>query len=111
MAPLDEERCLRILACIGLVQASNLRRRVGPVQIQRVRETADARAAEAFQVYDPNGSPNYIPLTIIVTLVEDSGGNVRIGWHGNEGATGSQWLMKYVQDAIYYYQENVDNWS
>jgi hypothetical protein len=29
------------------VQASNLRRRVGPVQIQRVPETADARAAEA----------------------------------------------------------------
>ena len=72
---------------------------------------SDPEAMEAFDIYDANGSPNYIPLTIIVTLIEDSSGNVRIGWHSNEGATGGEWLTNYVKDAIYYHHINVDEWG
>ncbi len=71
----------------------------------------DARASEVFKIYDPNGSPNYIPLTIIITIVEDSFGNERIGWHGTEGATGGEWLTNYVKDAIYYHHQNIEDWS
>ena len=71
----------------------------------------DARASEVFNIYDPNGSPNYIPLTLIITIVEDSSGNERIGWHATEGATGGEWLTNYVKDAIYYHHQNIDEWS
>ena len=81
------------------------------IQFVKLLSGTDARAAEVFQIYDPNGSPSYVPLTIIVTLVEDSSGNVRIGWHGDEGATGIEWLTDYVKDAIYYHHNNVDDWS
>ncbi|MCU0799243.1 MAG: hypothetical protein MUC62_06175 [Candidatus Thermoplasmatota archaeon] len=72
---------------------------------------SDARATEAFGSYDPNGSPNYIPLTILFTLIKDNSGNVRIAWHSHEGATGGEWLTNYVKDAIYYHHENVSGWS
>jgi len=71
----------------------------------------DERASEIFKIYDPNGSPNYIPLTILITIVEDGFGNERIGWHGIEGATGGEWLTNYVKDAISYHYLNVDDWS
>jgi len=81
------------------------------IQFLDLLSGSDPEAGEAFPVYDANGSPNYIPLTIIVTLMEDTNGNVRIGWHSIEGATGYEWLSNYVKDAIYYHHENVDEWS
>ncbi len=71
----------------------------------------DARASEVFKTYDANGPPNYIPLTVIITIVEDRFGNERIGWHGTEGATGGEWLADYVKDAIYYHNRNIDEWG
>ena len=81
------------------------------IQFLDLLSGSDPEATEAFTVYDANGSPNYIPLTIIVTLVEDSSGNVRVGWHSTEGATGYEWLSNYVRDAIYYHHHNIDGWS
>lgn len=81
------------------------------IQLLDYLSGVDARAVEAFAAYDPNGSPNYIPLTVVITIVEDDFGNERIGWHGTEGETGDEWLSGYVKDAIYYHQENVDEWS
>lgn len=71
----------------------------------------DERADEAFGVYDPNGPPNYIPLTVLITLVRDVDGGVKIGWHAVEGATGEEWLSEHVKDAIFYHRENIDEWS
>ena len=81
------------------------------IQLLDLLSGSDPEASEAFPVYDANGSPNYIPLTILITLVEDSSGNVRVGWHSTEGATGYDWLSNYVRDAIYYHHHNVAGWS
>ncbi|RLF60101.1 MAG: hypothetical protein DRN37_03225 [Thermoplasmata archaeon] len=71
----------------------------------------DERASEVFGVYDPGGPPNYIPLSVIITLVKDVNGEVKIGWHSVEGATGEEWLTEHVKDAIYYHRENIDEWK
>ncbi len=65
----------------------------------------DQRAFDAFDAYDPNGDPPYIPLTIVITRVKDESGT-RIVWHSTEGATGQDWIVGYIQDAIYYFQES-----
>jgi len=67
---------------------------------------SDPRAYEAFDVYDPNGEPNYIPLTIMVTKIKDNSGNVKIAWHSAEGATGEDWIKSYMKDSIYYHHES-----
>jgi hypothetical protein len=72
---------------------------------------SDQKASQTFDLYDPNGSPNYIPLSIVMTLIEDGNGDVRISWHSAEGATGLEWLTKYTKDAIYYHDKNVGDWS
>jgi thiol-disulfide isomerase/thioredoxin len=81
------------------------------IQLLDLLSGSDARAMEAFKAYDPNGSPNYIPLTAIITLADDNGGTVRITWHSFEGATGDEWLDNYVKDAIYYHHRNAARWS
>ncbi len=70
---------------------------------------SDPRAYEVFNIYDANGGQSYIPLTAIVTLIED--GNVKVAWHSSEGATGEEWLRTYIQDAIYYHNHNSANWD
>ena len=72
---------------------------------------SDNRSNEAFDVYDPNEGQSNIPLTVMVTLIQDANGNVRVGWHGIEGATGKQWIEDYMKDSIYYYRNNIDNWE
>jgi DNA-directed RNA polymerase subunit RPC12/RpoP len=67
---------------------------------------SDPRAYEAFDTYDPNGEPNYIPLTIMVTKIKDSNGNVKIAWHSAEGATGEDWIRSYMKDSIYYHHKS-----
>jgi len=66
---------------------------------------SDQRASDAFDAYDPNGDPPYIPLTVIVTRVRDGDGT-RDVWHLTEGATGQDWIEGYVRDAIYYFRES-----
>ncbi len=59
---------------------------------------------EAFY-YDPNGSPNYIALTGIFTLIKE-GNEVKIGWHSWEGNVGDSEMESWIQDCIYYYNVN-----
>jgi hypothetical protein len=69
----------------------------------------DPRGSDLYEVYDPNKAQQYMPLTIIVTLVKDGGGGVKVAWHSQEGATGEDWLWNYTEDAICYHTNNVDN--
>lgn len=72
----------------------------------------DDKADGLFEIYDPNGGKNYIPLTVILTLVEDSDGNVVIGWHSMEDPDGGEEMVKsYIEDAIDYHEENVGEWA
>ena len=66
----------------------------------------DDRANEAFESYDPNDEQNYIPLTVMVSLIEDKNGDNKITWHSAEGATGKEWIKDYMKDSIYYYYKN-----
>lgn len=68
----------------------------------------DKRGYELFNIYEPEG---FIPLTILLTLVQDSDRDVVVGWHGVVGATGEEWVRSYVEDAIIYYDENFENWN
>ena len=63
---------------------------------------SDERSDDVFELYDPDSSQHYIPLTVIVTITEDQYGGERVLWHSAEGATGEQWLRTYLKDAIYY---------
>jgi len=71
----------------------------------------DFRAEGLFDVYDPDGGKQYIPLTIVLTLVEDSDGNVVVGWQSAEDATGVDRLRSLVEDAIELHDENVGGWD
>ena len=66
---------------------------------------SDKRAYDVFDVYDANGDPPYIPLTVIITRVKD-GDSTKIVWHSTEGATGMDWIEGYVKDAIYYHSKS-----
>ena len=55
--------------------------------------------------YDPNGSPNYIALTGVFTLVKD-GTEVKIGWHSWEGNVADSDMESWIKDCIYYYHMN-----
>jgi hypothetical protein len=45
-------------------------------------------------------------------LVEDSEGNVVVGWHSMEDAAGGEEMVRsYVGDAIDYHEENVEDWD
>jgi len=70
--------------------------------IDLLADGSDQRAYDAFDAYDANGDPPYIPLTIIVTRL-DGGDGTRIIWHSAEGATGKDWLHDYIKDAVHYY--------
>ena len=72
---------------------------------------SDERANQVFDIYDPNEGQSYIPLTVMVTLVQDTNKNVRVGWHAIEGATGKDWIEDYMKDSIYYHQQNIENWE
>jgi hypothetical protein len=73
---------------------------------------SDTRADELFDIYDPNGGKPYIPLTVILTLVEDSDGNVVVGWHSMEDPAGGEEMVRsYIEDAIDYHEENVGDWD
>ncbi len=76
-----------------------------------VADGSDQRAYECFDAYDPNDAQSYVPLTIMLTLMEDGNGNVRVVWHSTEGATGEEWINAYMEDAIYYHHQNIDNWG
>lgn len=73
--------------------------------------SGDFRAEELFEVYDPDGGKQYVPLTIVLTLVEGPDGKVVVGWQSAEDATGVDWLRSLVRDAIELHGENVGGWD
>jgi len=58
----------------------------------------DQRAQDCFDILDPEGKENYIPLTTIVA--RDSSG--KYVWHSWEGVTGKANLEGWLKDAMYY---------
>lgn len=72
---------------------------------------SDDRSEDVFEAYDPNGGTSLVPLTVILTLVPGDDGGVDVAWHSTEGVTGKEWIGVYVEDAISYHEENVDNWD
>jgi len=66
---------------------------------------SDARALDVFNSYYPRAGSWYIPLTVILTNVEDNEGSTHVGWHSTVGATGAEWITGYVEDAINYYMQ------
>lgn len=73
--------------------------------------SGDWKADTLFDIYDPNGGKPTMPLTVILTLVEDDG-EVVVGWHSMEDAAGGEEMVRsYVEDAIDYYDENADDWE
>ena len=63
----------------------------------------DSRAQDCFDILDPEGKENYIPLTIIVAK-DPSGKYV---WHSWEGVTGKANLEGWLRDAMYYQNNGV----
>ncbi len=72
---------------------------------------SDDRANDSFESYDPNNEQNYIPLTVMVSLIKDEDGDIKILWHSAEGATGKEWISDYMKDGIYYYYQNSEEWK
>lgn len=72
---------------------------------------SDARAQPALKAYDPNEIPNYVPMTVIVTLAPGPDGKVQPVWHSTEDVTGKAWIENYVKDAISNYDSNSANWK
>ena len=58
----------------------------------------DPRAQDCFNILDPEGSTNYIPLTIIIVRTPEGG----YLWHSWEGVTGRINLEGWLTDAIHY---------
>ena len=65
---------------------------------------SDVRAWDVYNSYYPWAGVWYIPLTVILTNVEDNG-STKVGWHSTVGATGEEWITEYVKDAISYYEQ------
>lgn len=59
---------------------------------------SDVRAQDCFNLLDPEGKQNYIPLTVIVA--RDPYGTYF--WHSWEGVTGKANLEGWLDDAIHY---------
>ena len=77
-----------------------------------INGVGDDKADVLFNIYDPNGGKSTVPLTVILTLVEDSDGNVVVGWHSMEDAAGGEEMVRsYVEDDIDYHGENVGEWA
>ena len=73
--------------------------------------SGDRKADTLFDIYDPNGGKPTMPLTVILTLV-DVDGEVVVGWHSMEDAAGGEEMVRtYVEDAIDYYDTNIDDWE
>jgi len=66
---------------------------------------SDVRAWDVYNGYYPLAGSWYIPLTVILTNVEDNEGSTHVGWHSTVGATGAEWITGYVEDAINYYMQ------
>ena len=62
-------------------------------------------ATEIFDIYDPNEEAATIPITVLVSKIQNENGNDVVIWHGTEGNTGKDWIDSHIRDSIYYYPE------
>jgi hypothetical protein len=68
--------------------------------------TDEPEASQGFDVYDPNGGVNYIPLLIVVTYaVNPSDGSTIVVWHSWEGVVYEDILTSWINDAITHWDE------
>ncbi len=72
---------------------------------------SDERSEGALAAYDPNGGASLVPLTVILTLAAGDDGEVEVVWHSTEEVSGKEWIQEYVEEAIDYHEENVENWD
>ncbi len=61
--------------------------------------TDEPEASQTFEAYDPNGPPNYIPLTTVLTVGPDG----TIIWHSWEGVVDANTLNIWIEDALDYH--------
>lgn len=71
----------------------------------------DKRAFEILDTYNPTGGEQFVPTTVLITLIKGSGGNVTVAWHSEIDDMTEKQLSAYLKDAIYYYRQNADDWS
>lgn len=69
------------------------------------------KALDILSVYNPTGKKQYIPTTIFVTLIENSDGEVEVGWHGEVDIMSADEIKGYIEDSIYYHKQNAANWE
>lgn len=70
------------------------------------------KALDLLDAYDPQGlGQGYVPTTIFVTLVKGSDGKVQVGWHSQIDAMNKGQIEDYIEDAIYYHEQNAANWK
>ncbi len=81
------------------------------IQIVDLISGVDKRTNDIMRLYDPNDSQNHIPSTILLTIIKTDNSPIQIVWHSAEGATGDDWLIRYVKDAIFYHDKYVEEWS
>ncbi|HWQ18668.1 MAG TPA: thioredoxin family protein [Methanotrichaceae archaeon] len=74
-------------------------------------DEGDPRTNDVFSAYNPTGGADYVPITVLVTLVRGPDGKVQVGWHSVDDSTSEEWLRSYISDAIYYYKENSADWN
>lgn len=56
-------------------------------------------------IYDPDGPPHYIALTVIITLIEKDG-KIEYAWHAWEGDMTEAEIENWMKDAMYYHHIN-----
>lgn len=105
--------CVKLLADVKMVMAN-----VSTVMTyyDLDAEGSDKRARNIMDVYSPTGiSENRVPLLVVVTLIRDRNGQVKVAWHSNAGLPvdsngndlGEIMVSSYLQDAIYYHGQNI----
>jgi hypothetical protein len=74
-------------------------------------DSGDKEAYEVFAAYSPTGGAYYVPTTVFVTLAKGPDGEVSVAWHSEEDAMSEEEIRAYIQDAVYYYQDNASSWN
>jgi hypothetical protein len=63
------------------------------------------------EVYDPNGNPRLVPVTVFLTLVPGPDGDADVAWHSATGHRDERWIRSYLNDAIALHDENSASWD
>jgi len=66
---------------------------------------------EVLDIYSPTGKKQYVPTTIFLTLIENEDGEVEVGWHSEIDIMSTDDINSYVEDSIYYHQQNAADWE